>query len=233
MLSLAVPVLAALSAILPTTLAQTSTKCNPLFEKGCPDVHALGGNATFHFNDTLYRKIWEPRNDGKVDWSEKGATFTIERSGHAPQIDSKFYMLFGRLEVVMRMARGKGIISTAILQSENLDEIDWEFRGDADLAMTNYYGKGRNESKGRGEDFEMESSPHDSFHNYTIDWTKERLQWWLDGKMLRELKYEDAEGGEEYPQSPMVWKFRNCGEGWKADLETECAHWYLGRRRQE
>lgn len=203
MRSLAIPAIAALSALITPTLAQTSTLCNPIKEKGCPDVHALGGNATFAFNDTLYPKIWDQKNAGKVDWSEKGATFTIERSGESPQINSKFYMLFGRLEVVMRMAKGKGVISTAILQSENLDEIDWEFKGDANLAMTNYYGKGRNESTGRGKDFEMEDSPHDGFHNYTIDWTKERLQWWLDGKMVRELKYEEAEGGVEYPQTPM------------------------------
>jgi hypothetical protein len=201
MLSLAVPAVALLSALLPTTLAQTSTLCNPTKEKGCPSVPALGGNATFNFNDTLYEKLWDQKNNGKIDWSEKGATFTIERSGDSPQIDSKFYLLFGRVEVVMKAAPGPGIISTAILQSEDLDEIDWEFKGDNATAMTNYYGKGRNETQGRGKDFEMDM-PSEGFHNYTLDWTKERLQWWLDGKMLRELKYEEAEGGKEYPQTP-------------------------------
>lgn len=47
------------------------------------------------------------------------------------------------------------------------------------------------------------SPPQDEFHNYTIDWTKERIQWWLDGKMLRELLPADALGGKNYPQTPM------------------------------
>ncbi|KAF2273456.1 uncharacterized protein EI97DRAFT_158415 [Westerdykella ornata] len=202
MRSFALPVVTLLSTLATTTFAQTFTKCNPLKEKGCPNMPALGGNATFRFNDTLYDKIWEKRNQGKVDWSEKGATMTVERSGDSPQLVSKFYMLFGRVTVIMKAARGRGIISTAILQSETLDEIDWEFKGDNTTAMTNYYGKGHNETLGRGADYEM-APPQDEFHNYTLDWTKERLQWWLDGKMLRELKYGDAQGGKEYPQTPM------------------------------
>jgi hypothetical protein len=33
--------------------------------------------------------------------------------------------MFGYFEVVMRAANGTGIISTAILESDDLDEIDW------------------------------------------------------------------------------------------------------------
>ena len=104
---------------------------------------ALGGNATFNFNDTMSDKIWEEKNAGKVDWSDKGTTFTITSRGESPMIQSTFYMLFGRLEVVMKAAKGKGIVSSAILQSECLDEIDWEFLGsNTTHILTNYYGKG-------------------------------------------------------------------------------------------
>lgn len=49
----------------------------------------------------------------------------------------------------------------------------------------------------------MEKPPQDGFHNYTIDWTKERIQWWVDGKQLRELKFNEALDGKNYPQTPM------------------------------
>ena len=105
---------------------------------------ALGGNATFTFNDTMSDKLWEEKNAGKVDWSDKGTTFTIKSRGESPMIQSSFYMLFGRLEVVMKAAKGKGIVSSAILQSECLDEIDWEFLGsNTTHILTNYYGKGK------------------------------------------------------------------------------------------
>lgn len=94
---------------------------------------ALGSNATFDFNKTgipSNGKIWKKQNQGTQDWDEKGgATFTIERSGDSPMVQSQFYMLFGRVEIVMKAAKGVGIVSSAILQSEALDEIDWEFLG--------------------------------------------------------------------------------------------------------
>jgi hypothetical protein len=194
---------ALLAAIVPTTLAQTHTDCNPLNTTGCPNMPALGSNATFNFNDTLYDKLWTPKNQGKVDWSEKGATFTIERSGDSPQLVSNFYMLFGRVEIVMKAAGGQGIVSSAILQSECLDEIDWEFLGsNSTHAMTNYFGKGNTTDFTRGKEYEM-SPPQEEFHNYTIDWTKDRIQWWLDDKMLRELVPAEALNGKNYPQTPM------------------------------
>jgi hypothetical protein len=134
MKSFALSIVAALAALLPTALAQTHTDCNPLNTTGCPSMQALGSIPS---ND----KVWKKQNQGKIDWDEKGgATFTIERSGDSPMVQSRFYMLFGRLEVIMRAAKGRGIISSAILQSEALDEIDWEFLGSNDThAMTNYF----------------------------------------------------------------------------------------------
>jgi hypothetical protein len=207
MKSLTLSALAALSALVPTTLAQTHTDCFPLNTTGCPNMQALGSNATFTFTKTgipSNDKVWMKQNNGKIDWAEKeGATFTIERSGDSPMVQSRFYMLFGRLEVVMKAAKGRGIVSSAILQSEALDEIDWEFLGtNTTHALTNYFGKGNITSFDRGKEFPMKP-PQDEFHNYTIDWTKERIQWWLDDKLLRELVPAQALNGKNYPQTPM------------------------------
>jgi hypothetical protein len=100
MKSFAVSAAALLAAIVPSALAQTHTNCNPLNTTGCPEMQALGGNATFFWNKTgipTGSKVWEKQNQGTIDWSEdaKGAKFTIERSGDSPMVQSKFYMLFG------------------------------------------------------------------------------------------------------------------------------------------
>ena len=102
-------------------------------------MDALGGNATFHFNDTMSTKIWIQQNQGKVDWDEKGTTFTVNRRGDSPMVQSKFYMLFGRLEIIMQAAPGQGIVSSAILQSETLDELDWEWLVRALFAFFNLH----------------------------------------------------------------------------------------------
>ena len=143
MKSFALSAIAAIAAIAPTALAQTHSDCNPLEKKNCPSMQALGSNATFDFvakGIPMDNKVWRKENQGKVDWDEKeGATFTIERSKDSPRVQSNFYMLFGRLEVIMKAAKGQGIVSSAILQSEALDELDWEFLGTTNFAMTNYF----------------------------------------------------------------------------------------------
>jgi len=208
MYSTALSVVAVLATLLPATLAQTHTDCNPLNTTGCPDMKALGGEATFQFNDTWNPELWVKKNQGEAKWTNNGTSFRINARRDAPYIASSFYLFFGRVEVIMRAAPGQGIISSAILQSECLDEIDWEFKGgNTTHVATNYYGKGNDKivegDPARGIDFPMKSSPQDDFHNYTLDWTKDRTQWWLDGEMLRELKFADAKGGAEYPQTPM------------------------------
>jgi len=236
MKSFTLPTIAFLASVLPTSWAQTHTACNPLNTTGCPDMEALGGNATFYWNKTgipTGGKVWEKQNQGTIDWSEDaqggGATFTIERSGDAPMVQSKFYMMFGRFEVVMKAAPGTGIVSSAILQSEALDEIDWEFLGtNTKQCLTNYFGKGNTSSYDRGKDFEM-SAPQDDYHNYTIDWNKDRIEWWLDGKLLRTLLYDDALGGKNYPQTPMNIRLGVWAGGDVANNDPGVVEWAGGK----
>lgn len=204
MRSFALTTITALAALLPTALCQTYTSCDPLNTTGCPNMPALGGNATFNFNQTWDPSLWVKKNQGDAKWTSNGTSFTVGRRGDAPYIQSNFYLFFGHVEIYLRAAHGQGIVSSAILQSECLDEIDWEFLGSNNThVLTNYFGKGNTTDYTRGKNFHMDFAPQDDFHNYTIDWTKDRIQWWVDGKMLRELKFAEALGGKNYPQTPM------------------------------
>lgn len=62
---------------------------------------------------------------GTVTTTDLGAKFTINEQGDAPTIESEFYIFFGHVDVKMRTANGTGIVSTWILESDDLDEIDW------------------------------------------------------------------------------------------------------------
>jgi len=55
----------------------------------------------------------------------------------------------------------------------------------------------------RGHDYPISPSPQDAFHNYTIDWTKDRIQWILDDVIIRNQTFDQALGGKNYPQTPM------------------------------
>jgi beta-glucanase (GH16 family) len=128
----------------------------------------------------------------------------VAKQGDAPLIQSNWYMMFGHVEFVIKTAPGKGIVSSAVLQSDDLDEIDWEWLGANNLyVQTNYFGKGNTGSYNRGAAHDNAGN-QDAFHTYTIDWTTTQIVWQIDGKTVRVLTAESA--GDNYPQSPMMVK---------------------------
>ncbi|KAL9596825.1 MAG: hypothetical protein Q9219_005539 [cf. Caloplaca sp. 3 TL-2023] len=182
--------------------AQTWTSCNPLNTTGCPTNRALSTNHTYDFLTSSAGNTWNT-TAGIINYGSSGAEFTINARGDAPTIQSKFYLFFGELEVWMRAATGEGVVSSIVLQSDDLDEIDWELLGgNATHAQTNYFGKGNTTSYDRAI-WHPVDKPQDDFHNYTTRWTKEQMEWFIDGASVRTLKYEDANGGKNYPQTPM------------------------------
>jgi beta-glucanase (GH16 family) len=133
---------------------------------------------------------------------ELGAVFTIEKETDAPTIASKKYIFFGSLSVITRAAPGTGIVSSIVLQSADLDEIDWEWLGGNKASVqTNYFGKGDTSTYDRSASHPV-TNPQDTFYNYTIDWTPDYLRWYIDGAMIREVTYASAKGGSTFPQSP-------------------------------
>lgn len=199
--------LAALAAVRQVA-GQTFTDCNPMEKSDCPANPALSGTASFDMSDQANPKVWN-MTAGPMKYGKNGAEFTIAERGQSPTIKSEFYIMWGSVSVEMQAASGQGIISSIVLQSEDLDEIDWEFTGtNTTHVQTNFFGKGNTTSFDRGADFPV-SNPQTSWHNYTLHWTQEQLQWWVDGQMVRALDYagKGTNGGNNYPQTPMNVRF--------------------------
>ncbi len=51
--------------------------------------------------------------------------FTIDSEGLARTIVSNEYIFFGKVEVALKAANGTGIVSSFVMESDDLDEIDW------------------------------------------------------------------------------------------------------------
>ena len=136
----------------------------------------------------------------QITYGSDGAAFTVAQSGDNPQLISNAYIMYGRVEWVMKAAPGTGIVSSAILQSDCLDEIDWEWiGGDDNQVQSNYFRKGVRAADAGG--FHSASNSHDDFHTYTIDWTADEIAWQVDGVTVRALTAQQA--GSGYPQTPM------------------------------
>ncbi|THC90853.1 hypothetical protein EYZ11_009684 [Aspergillus tanneri] len=185
----------AISLLFSSTLvgAQTFSDCNPRQK-------TLGKSATFDFTKGRSTDFAET---GKLSYDSNGVGFTVAQQGDAPLIQSGWYIMFGHVEYVIKAAPGKGIVSSAVLQSDDLDEIDWEWLGGNNaLVQSNYFGKGNTNSFNRGATHNNPGN-HDDFHTYTIDWTSEQIVWQIDGNTVRVLTPDTAEP-DQYPQTPMM-----------------------------
>ncbi|CAG8008732.1 unnamed protein product [Penicillium salamii] len=187
-------------ALAATAVAQTTTSCNPL-KKTCSADTGLSQYrySTDFTSGSLGR--WNT-TAGTVTTTDLGAKFTISEQGDAPTIESEFYIFFGHVDVKMRAANGTGVVSIWILESDDLDEIDWQISTWDTEVQTDYFGKGNTTSYDRGTTVTV-STPEETFHTYSIDWTSERIEWLLDGEVVRTLEYADALSGANYPQTPM------------------------------
>ncbi|KUJ06642.1 uncharacterized protein LY89DRAFT_726321 [Mollisia scopiformis] len=192
------------AALVAPVFAQTWTTCNPM-NVTCPNDPSLGISHNFVFNssDTVTNSF--NITAGSLVYGTNGTEFTINKKGDSPTIQSQFYIFFGSVSVVMKAASGQGIISSIVLESDDLDEVDWEFLGgNGTHAETNYFGKGNTTSFDRAIYYPTGTDNRDNFHNYTVHWTSDQLQWYIDSQLVRVLPYASANGGYNYPQTPMT-----------------------------
>ncbi|ODV77759.1 glycoside hydrolase family 16 protein [Suhomyces tanzawaensis NRRL Y-17324] len=173
--------------------------CNPLTSSSCSPDPALGSDINESFTSKPDKFSVMAYPDG-VNYTPKGLELTLAKRFDNPSLKSDFYIMFGRVEVHLKAAPGVGVVSSFYLQSDDLDEIDIEMLGgDTTQFQSNWFTKGNTATYDRGE-YHNVASPQADFHNYTIDWTKDHVEWWYDGQLLRTLTPNNPQG---FPQTPM------------------------------
>lgn len=180
----------------------------------CPADTALGKSVAIDFTSGP-SDSFTPQ--GSPSYDSNGASFAVAKSGDSPQLTSKWYIMFGHVDFVLKPAPGAGIVSSAVLQSDDLDEIDWEWLGaDNNQVQSNYFGKGQTTTYNRGA-FHADPNNQGSFKKYSIDWTAEAISWQIDGTTVRTLTPEAASG--QYPQTPMMIKIGAWSGGDSANAQ--------------
>ena len=115
-----------LAALVAPATAQTFTNCNPM-NATCTDDPALA--MAFNWNMTnatleTSNGVWNNTGPG-ITYTPSSAMFTMDKKGDAPTIVSSFYIFWGSVSVIMKAAKGQGVVSSIVLESDDLDEIDW------------------------------------------------------------------------------------------------------------
>ena len=183
--------------------AQTSTKCNPLHQT-CPPDPALGTTKDIEFSSGQDSNDFDSAGNG-ISYDSQGLHLTVAKSGDSPTLTSKWYLMFGRIDVELQAAPGTGIVSSFVLQSDDLDEIDWEFLGSqSSQVQTNYFGKGMTGSYDRGTTVGCPNCGSQT-NTFTIEWTSTQVVWQINGQTVRVLNAQDAASGQ-YPQTPLQIK---------------------------
>ncbi|KAJ4154893.1 hypothetical protein LMH87_000166 [Akanthomyces muscarius] len=170
----------ALATALPAS-AQTSTACNPL-DKSCPADPAVGKKGISCDFTQGECSAFEAEAGKAVMYESNGAICAMAAVHQAPTL------------------RSKDVISTVVLLSDDLDEIDWEAIGSENkMIQSNVFSKGDQAYHKFGG-----SPPVDDIrskvHKYTVDWTPDRIEWSVDGTVQRILTASQAVA--RFPSSP-------------------------------
>lgn len=90
----------------------------------CPSDPALGKTVTIDFTEG--ESSYFTADDGTtITYGTDGAEFIIESDGLARTIVSNDYIFFGKVSVALKAANGTGVVSSFVMESDDLDEIDW------------------------------------------------------------------------------------------------------------
>lgn len=89
----------------------------------CPNDPAFGKNS----GDCDFTKgacgNFDSLPGTSLSYNGNGAVFSISTETEAPTIRTGKYLFFGRIDVVVQAAAGVGIVTSAVLQSDDLDEV--------------------------------------------------------------------------------------------------------------
>ncbi|TVY48623.1 putative glycosidase [Lachnellula occidentalis] len=212
------PTATAVLSALQVANAQTYTSCDPL-NTTCPGDSGFGNGKPFTTDFTTVTGTdaptgWTYAEGTTMSYdSANGANFAISTKTGAPTISTEQYIMFGNVSVYAKASPGTGIVSSFILESDDLDEIDWEWLGSNDTAVeSNFFGKGNVTTYDRAI---YQVIPHaiTAWHTYNIEWTKDYVKWYVDDMVnpVRILAFDDPKtiGGTQFPQTPMKIKLGN------------------------
>ncbi len=191
--------------------------------------------STHNNHDTHYGGHWRAEN--AIPTSSGTLLSVRTASGEAQpftaaEIQTAGKYSYGRYEVIMRPARGTGLVSSFFTYTGSWfgdphDEIDIEFLGkDTTKVFFNYFRQGR---RGSPATLDLPFDAADADRLYAFEWTPEGVTWFIEGIPV----YASPEGASDLPVAPgkiymNVWPGAPSIHGWTgrpALLQSAGAHY--------
>lgn len=154
--------------------------------------------ADYAQQDNWIATAFDPDN---ISFTDAGMEMRIEKrrdrgkpySGSEFQLDG--YYGYGRYEAVLKGAVGSGVVTAFFTHTGDYfgdphDEIDFEFLGrDTRVVQVNYFTDAEvagAELVNLGFDYTKD------FHLYAFEWKHDSIRWFVDGKLIHEVRAETA-----------------------------------------
>lgn len=193
----------------------TSCEPNPICKDATykfPDsaLSSILSNSTLYDgNATAHDFVLEKGNIFNTNQNGGELVLTLTEANGGTRISSTRYVHYGTISAMIRTSKWAGVVTAFITMSDAKDEIDWEWPGaQVTEAQTNYFWLGvANYSATQGTTVKGVTDTYVNYHNYTIDWQEDELNWLIDGNVVRTLKKADTlsstvPGRYEYPSTP-------------------------------
>jgi beta-glucanase (GH16 family) len=170
---------------------------------GCPNVCGWGNNERQVYTKNNHKLV-----DGKlvITAKKEGDKYTSTRITTAGKKEFKY----GYIEARAKLPVGQGIWPAFWMLGGNIKQIGWPAAGEIDileyvgkdpdmvytsLHTTDSHGNTVNSKKTEVKDIE------EGYHNFAINWTSEKIEFYVDEKLLYTFAPKD--------KTPETWPFNN------------------------
>ena len=194
----------------------------------------LKRNKMIHFSDFLITEDATEANKMLMDYDfiYSGMTqmdpttseiqLTMPKRSTGSLVASVRSFLYGKVSVTMKTARSGGVITALVLMSAVGDELDFEFVGsELNQVQTNHYYQGELDFT-KMKKHEIKDNTWLNYHNFEIFWTEDKVDWVIDGVVVRTLYKKDT-----WDPNAKVYKFPD------SPMRLEIAIWPGGSEKNE
>ena len=142
----------------------------------------------------------------------------------------KFSFLNGRLEMRAKLPRGRGVWPAFWTLGGNIGQVSWPTCGEIDVmelvgkepdqihGTAHWKGNGHHESQGK--QLSVEKTDTD-FHVYAVEWTPERIAFFVDDRLYNSVPVEKAGAGTDNPFRKPQYVLLNfaLGGDWGGEID--------------
>ena len=198
--------------------------CEPTDFQVKPDMfnHSETFRPLLQFNGdpTQSRFVFE---QGYLGRGKDGVLLEMSAS-HNSRVSSSRYLLYGQVSAKLRHDPSSGFVTTFGTASDVGDAILFRLGGPSSSRITTDYAVMNTPAQDIGTQKYINNFDVAKWHNYTIDWTPDKIDWRVDGQSIRRVHRKKA--GNKFPVSPSRVLLTAYGVG--ADDSTKEKHWANG-----